>query len=198
MPRSHPHGIYIYRLVLRVGRHVGTSPYNRITCIARRTTRYVRKRHLLLCRSVCCCAVRHESLAYSVQRTVPNDLIRIPHPCAIKTWETIRTLPTWCEREASLSGQAVVRRVLPSFPRYLPSFLSYIWFRIPTARPFPSYVCRLVNSRVGDGQRPRIMCNQYVVILRIHYISADIRTWTQTVLRVSLSVTDEPFRRGAV
>ena len=71
--------------LVRVGRHVGTSPYNRITCIARRTTRYVRKRHLLLCRSVCCCAVRHESLAYSVQRTVPNDLIRIPHPCAIKT-----------------------------------------------------------------------------------------------------------------
>ena len=88
----------------------------------------------------------------------------------------IQTVPTWCEREASLSGQAVVRRVLPSFPWYLPSFLSYIWFRIPTARPFPSYVCRLVPSRVGDGQRPRIMCNQYVVILRIHYISADIRT----------------------
>ena len=42
------------------------------------------------------------------------------------------------------SGQAVVTGVVPSHPRYVPSFLSRIGFSIPTARRFSS---NIANSR---------------------------------------------------
>ena len=88
------------------------------------------------------------------------------------------------ERETSLSGQAVVRRVLPP-PPPVPSFV-FIVHRVQNChRPsIPIAFCRLVLSSVGDGQRPRMtlhMCNQYARICTSRYWNV-----TQTARRVTV------------
>ena len=46
----------------------------------------------------------------------------------------------WSHLYLPASGQAVVTGVVPSHPRYVPSFLSRIWFSVTTARRFSSNV----------------------------------------------------------
>ena len=94
------------------------------------------------------------------------------------------------ERETSLSGQAVVRRALPP-PPPVPSF-AFVVHRVQNCHrsSIPILFCRLVLSRVGDGQRSRMtlhMCNQYARTSTSRYWNL-----TQTARRVSPSLDHRP------
>ena len=100
------------------------------------------------------------------------------------------------------SGQAVVTDVVPSPPRYVPSFLSRIGFSIPAARPFSSNVATVALALSANQFLCKKITYEYVHSARIEstkLILVGTRiTYQATICTISALVELFNIRRQGV